>query len=147
MYDDYVMQGTPSVWFDGGWSLFRGSPASGEDYAPYIEQEGARPVNPVGLDVSLQWLGGGDMEITVTVDALDPGPCCVTRGNVDRMGDPAPDIGDLIYLVTYMFQGGEVPECMVEADINGSGGIPDIGDLIHLVNYMFQEGPEPAACP
>jgi hypothetical protein len=59
-----------------------------------------------------------------------------------------PDIADLIYLVTYMFQEGPEPVCMDAADVNGNGTeTPDIADLIYLVTFMFQDGPAPVACP
>jgi hypothetical protein len=59
-----------------------------------------------------------------------------------------PDISDLIYMVTYMFQGGPEPiPIVLSADINCDLGL-DITDLIFLVNYMFQGGPLPCDhCP
>jgi hypothetical protein len=71
--------------------------------------------------------------------------CCETRGDINHSG-AAPDISDLVYLVTYMFQQGPPPPCAEDADINGSGAGPDISDLVYLVTYMFQSGPEPASC-
>lgn len=82
---------------------------------------------------------------TSMVSAQD---CCVgVRGNIDN--DPGQEItiSDLVYLVTYMFQGGPAPECAEEADVNGDGAGPDIADLVDLVDYMFQGGPPPADCP
>jgi hypothetical protein len=95
------------------------------------------------------------------VPAVDPN-CCryvadVNHDGVD--GDPStgiPNITDLIFMVTYMFQEGPCPVCntgpncipdavLPEADINCSGNaIPDITDLIYMVTYMFQEGPAPS---
>jgi hypothetical protein len=73
--------------------------------------------------------------------------CCVRVADITHDGT-GPDIVDLIYLVTYMFQEGPPPSCMEEANIDGLGeAIPDITDLIHLVTYMFQGGPDPAQCP
>ena len=69
------------------------------------------------------------------------------RGNIDGGLADQPDISDLVYLVTYMFQGGAAPPCMEEADVDGSGTGPDIADLVYLVTYMFQGGPAPALCP
>ncbi len=54
-----------------------------------------------------------------------------------------PDIVDLVYLVTYMFQGGPLPPWLCECDVNGDGTGPDIVDLVYLVTYMFQGGPAP----
>ncbi len=83
------------------------------------------------------------------------GGCCIAdRGNVDGGPDDGTfpgsvDIGDLVYLVSFMFQGGAAPACLEEADIDGSGGaIPiDIADLVALVAFMFQGGAAPVACP
>ena len=60
--------------------------------------------------------------------------------DLDQQG---PDIADLVYLVTYMFQNGPEPPAPVTADINGDGVGPDIADLVYLVTYMFQTGPAP----
>jgi hypothetical protein len=66
-------------------------------------------------------------------------------GDVDNDGQ-GPNISDLVYLVTYMFQGGPPPAVMTSADIDGSGSGPNIADLVYLVTYMFQSGPVPQ-CP
>ncbi len=73
-------------------------------------------------------------------------PCCVDRGNVDHDPMGVLDIADLVYLVTYMFDGGPLPPCPGEADVDASVLI-DIADLIYLVDYMFNSGPAPVPCP
>ncbi len=90
--------------------------------------------------------------------ASSPG-CCIYRADINHDGQPDPDIADLIYMVTYMFQEGPEPPCdepgtgdctehyYAETDVNGDGSCsPDIADLIYLVTYMFQEGPAPIPC-
>ena len=73
--------------------------------------------------------------------------CCLIRGDIDNNGSE-PDIADLIYMVTYMFQEGPALPCMTAVDINGDElPEPDIADLIYLVTFMFQDGPVPVACP
>jgi hypothetical protein len=73
--------------------------------------------------------------------------CCQIRGDVNRSG-ANPDIADLVYLVSYMFQGGTEPQCLRNCDINDDeGDVPDISDLVYLVTYMFQSGPAPIPCP
>lgn len=49
-------------------------------------------------------------------------------------------------MVTYMYQQGDEPQCLAEADINGSGGDIDISDLVWLVEYMYQGGVLPVPC-
>ena len=74
--------------------------------------------------------------------------CCTNRGDIDNNGTEEPDIADLIYMVTYMFQEGPPPACMLAIDINGDElPDPDIADLMYLVTFMFQDGPPPAPCP
>lgn len=73
--------------------------------------------------------------------------CCEDMGDVNDDGFHVPDISDIIYLVTYMFQGGEEPFCPEVVDLNQSGGVPDISDLTYMVEYMFQGGPPPPLCP
>lgn len=72
-----------------------------------------------------------------------PGP--VVCGDVDDSGS-GPDIADLVYLVTYMFDGGPAPAEFAACDVDGNSTAPDIADLVYLVSYMFQEGPD-LACP
>ncbi len=66
-------------------------------------------------------------------------------GDIDGNGS-GPDIGDLVYLVDYMFNGGAAPPNPGSADVDGSGGAIDIADLVYLVDYMFNSGPAPG-CP
>ncbi|MFH1688093.1 MAG: hypothetical protein ABIE70_11320 [bacterium] len=73
------------------------------------------------------------------------GCCCLTRGDVNHDGTQ-PDIGDLVWLVNFMFNGGPQPGCMEEADINADLGGPDIDDLVYLVDYMFNDGPAIPDC-
>lgn len=65
----------------------------------------------------------------------------VMAGDVDGSGGGV-DIADLIYLVTYMFQGGPPPVPYESGNVDCIGDI-DIADLVYLVNYMFQGGPGP----
>ena len=65
--------------------------------------------------------------------------------DIDNGGD-GPNMEDVVYLVTYMFSYGPVPECIEHCDIDGSGEDPNIADLVYLVNYMFNGGPAPAEC-
>jgi len=62
-------------------------------------------------------------------------------GDIDGNGQ-ANVIGDLVYLVDYMFNGGPPPTNLDTANLDGEDGI-DISDLIYLVDYMFNGGPPP----
>ena len=84
-------------------------------------------------------------------DSCEVTTCCLLRADINHNG-AGPDIGDLVYLVNYMFNAGPVPPCeeggiYIEADIDGNLTGPDIADLVYLVNYMFNGGPAPVPCP
>lgn len=53
------------------------------------------------------------------------------------------DIGDLVFLVHYMFDGGPPADPAFVMDINGDCIAPDIADLLYLVRYMFSGGAAP----
>ena len=52
------------------------------------------------------------------------------------------NVGDLVFLVTYMFAQGPAPRLVNMVDINGDG-INTIVDLIYLTDYLFRGGPKP----
>ncbi len=66
----------------------------------------------------------------------------------DSNGDDAINIGDVVWIVNYIFKEGPVSDPLCVSDANGDGPI-NIGDVVHLVNYIFKEGPEPDqnCCP
>ncbi len=71
------------------------------------------------------------------------------RGDVDYSGG-SPNVGDLAYLVSYLFDqpAGPAPPCFDEGNLDGEGGI-NVGDLAYLVSYLFDQpaGPAPKPCP
>ena len=75
--------------------------------------------------------------------------CCQgIRGNVDQDPQNQVDIGDVVYLVEFMFAAGPAPVCAPAANIDASAdGAVDISDLVYFVEYMFSGGPTPSSCP
>jgi len=56
------------------------------------------------------------------------------------------DIGDVVYLINYLYKNGSPPGCTpitACADVNGDG-VVDIGDLVDLINYLYKGGPPPS---
>lgn len=77
--------------------------------------------------------------------------CCIgIRGNVDDGPDDGGylsiDVADLVRLAVYILNNEPPPNCLIEADVDGSGEI-DIADIVYLVQFMFNGGPTPPACP
>lgn len=64
------------------------------------------------------------------------------RGNTN--GDSGVDLADALFVVNYLFSGGQQPGCLDSADINDDGSV-DISDTIYLLNYLFVSGPSPSA--
>jgi hypothetical protein len=62
----------------------------------------------------------------------------------DANGDGVIDIGDVIYLMNYLFTGTSAPSPLEAGDAN-CDGIVDIGDVIYLINYLFT-GTAPPGC-
>ena len=64
----------------------------------------------------------------------------VKRG--DANADGVIDLGDIVYLLNYLFKGDVPPRPIESGDINCDGVI-DLGDIVHLLNYLFKGGPAP----
>jgi hypothetical protein len=60
----------------------------------------------------------------------------------DANGDSMIDLGDVVYLLNYLFKGGSPPEPVLTGDPN-SDGVVNLGDAIYLLNYLFRSGPPP----
>jgi hypothetical protein len=102
-------------------------------YSAYIVAPTAPGVDTIVVSVE----AGGELVALSLRPVIDYFKC----GDMDNNGD-GPDIADLIYMVTYMFQGGPESLFMESCDVDGNGtSVPDIADLIYIVTYMFQDGP------
>jgi hypothetical protein len=52
------------------------------------------------------------------------------------------NLGDAVYLISYIFKGGPEPFPLCVADANGDDDI-NVGDVVFLINYIFNAGPVP----
>jgi hypothetical protein len=68
-------------------------------------------------------------------------PTVYTRGDVNQ--DGVTDIGDVIYLVNYLYKSGCAPYPIQSGDAN-CDAIVDVGDIIYLINYLFKGGAAPS---
>jgi hypothetical protein len=60
----------------------------------------------------------------------------------DANGDSLVNIGDLLFLVNYLYQEGAEPCVCEAADCNNDGAI-NSADIVYLINYLFANGPAP----
>lgn len=71
------------------------------------------------------------------------GSCCTIAG--DANDDGKVNVGDAVYIITYVFRGGPAPPCEPAADANADGKI-NVGDAVYIITYVFRGGPAPT-CP
>ena len=60
----------------------------------------------------------------------------------DATADGSIDVGDVIYLINYLYVNGPTPDPLMTGDLNCDGR-SEIGDVIYLINYLFKQGPSP----
>ncbi len=60
----------------------------------------------------------------------------------DCNGDGILDVGDVVYLVNYLYRNGSAPDPVEAGDAN-CDGIVDVGDVVYLTNYLYRGGNPP----
>jgi len=109
-----------------GLSLSEQGVLSGTPVAPQVITFTAQATDDVGsVD-----------ENQITFEVLQAFIC----GDIDNDGE-GPNIGDLVYLVDFMFNSGPPPVILAAADFDGDNDLT-ITDLVSLVDYMFNSGPD-----
>lgn len=60
--------------------------------------------------------------------------------------DGCVECGDAIYIINYLYRGGNPPpDPILRADVNNDC-IVDVGDAVYILNYLFYAGPAPECC-
>jgi len=94
-------------------------------------------------------LGTYTVSVHVYVDDWE-GLSNVTFEVISHCGDCNNDgiinIGDVVYLINYLYRGGSppVPDGCV-GDCNGDD-VVNVGDVVHLINYLYRGGSAPTEC-
>ena len=92
-------------------------------------------INSAGSELKRYAVGNGPYHVAVDIR---PG---------DANGDFEVDLSDLLYMVNYLFQGGEPPVWPHwQGNVNGDYD-QDLSDLIYLVSYLFMSGTRPTPGP
>ncbi len=60
----------------------------------------------------------------------------------DANGDGKIDVGDILFLINYLFKKGPAPQPVGNGDAN-CDGTNSISDVVYLINYLFLFGPPP----
>jgi hypothetical protein len=64
----------------------------------------------------------------------------------DANGDFVVNVGDIVYLVTYLYKGGAAPLCPIARGDANNDGVINVGDVVYLVTFAYKNGPQPK-CP
>lgn len=62
------------------------------------------------------------------------------RGDANH--DGLINLGDVVYLINYLYKGGPAPVPLQAGDANCIGAV-DLGDLVYLISYLYKGGPAP----
>jgi hypothetical protein len=60
----------------------------------------------------------------------------------DANADGGIDVGDVVFIINYLFKNGPAPNPLQAADAN-CDSVVDVGDVVYLINYLFKSGPPP----
>ena len=52
------------------------------------------------------------------------------------------ELGDVVYLITYLYKSGPAPNPLLAGDANCSG-VVELGDVVYLITYLYKGGPPP----
>jgi hypothetical protein len=63
----------------------------------------------------------------------------------DANGDQTVNVSDAVYVINYVFAGGDPPEPYQAGDSN-CDAIVNVSDAVWVINYVFVGGPEPGDC-
>lgn len=83
-------------------------------------------------------LGSGRVNALRAVQEFRPVPPPPGDANTDW----TINVGDVVYLVSYIYKGGPPPDPLCVGDVNDDG-LVDVGDIVYLVNYLYHGGDAP----
>jgi hypothetical protein len=61
----------------------------------------------------------------------------------DASNDSLVNLGDIVFVISYLYKNGPAPCVMESADVNGDCQV-DLGDVVYLIGFLYRGGPPPA---
>ena len=155
---------SPWGWLDG--ELYR---LAADEFGPHYVQDPDSLVDRSIVLTAKKIAGGTDLmmkeEFTIIevlapegsaqmYDLVDTARAIVARERLhglpaacgDANGDYVVNVGDIVYLVTYLYKSGPAPLCPLARGDANKDGVINVGDVVYLVTFAYKGGPEPV-CP
>jgi hypothetical protein len=107
----------------------------------YTDANGDIDLNPAPTTVGSLW-------VTVTKHNYIPHQQVITMDYVcgDITGDGIVDVGDVVYLICYLYRGCPAPDPVEAADCNADD-VVNVADIVCLINYLYRDGYPPGSPP
>jgi hypothetical protein len=65
----------------------------------------------------------------------------------DANNDGSKNVGDAVYLISYVFKGGAAPTPYVKCSGDANGDCSaNVGDAVYMISYVFKGGAPPVNC-
>ncbi len=132
--EDYGWAGSQSATFQMTSDIFSGTGGKSQSATFKLKSSAGAQSSPIGPQTSTNFGGFGGWVYTSAPEFV--------RG--DANGDRVLDIGDVVYLINFLFKYGLQP-CPKDAGDENCDANVDVGDVVYLINYLFKSGPHP--CP
>lgn len=62
----------------------------------------------------------------------------------DANGNGRIELGDIVYLINYIFRSGPAPQPLAAGDATCNGAV-ELGDVVYLISYLYRSGPTPCS--
>jgi hypothetical protein len=86
--------------------------------------------------------GDGDLDLTTANRNSDNLSILLNFLRGDCNGDGVIALGDVVYLITYLYKNGPAPIPLQAGDLN-CNGVVDLGDVVYIITYLYKAGPPP----
>jgi len=93
-------------------------------------------------DTTFAYVRSGRTSYEPRLNIPDPGCFYIRLGSGDTNSDGHLGLGDVVYLVNYLYRYGPAPEPLLVGDVNGDFTV-DLGDVIYLLTYLCRGGLPP----